>query len=96
VFFSETKRVPRPYGDETLAIIAKRLRHHILNTVRLCGAPNHNIEPSTRPEREEVRAKSSEVRSTHDAAWGRVRVRMVAAMGFGGTWGTEEQGAIEI
>jgi hypothetical protein len=96
VISCETKGIPRPYGNQPLTIVAKRMQHHILNAMRLCRAPNHNIEPITRLRRKKIRAKGSEVGTRHDAAWGRVRLLVVTAVGFEGTWGAEEECAIEV
>ena len=63
--------------------------------MRLRRAPDHDVEPCTRLGREEIRAKSSEVRPTHDAARGRVRL-VLAPRGLGGTWGAEEQRAVQV
>lgn len=95
VIILESERVPRPYGDETLTIVSKRMQHHILDAVRLCGAPDHDVEPCASLRREEIRAKSSKVRSAHDAARGRVR-QVLAAEGLGGTRGAEEERAVEV
>ena len=71
------------------------MQHHILDAVRLRRAPYHDVEPCTRLGREEIRAKSSEVRSAHDAARSRVRL-VLAAGGLGGTRRAEEERAVEV
>ena len=91
----ESECVARPYGNELLTIISKRVPHHILNVVRLCGTPDHDIEPGARLRRKEIRAKSGEVRSAHDAAWGWVWL-VVPAGGLGRTRRAENEGAVEV
>jgi hypothetical protein len=97
----EPERVPRPYGDEPLTTVSKSMGHHILNAMRLRRAPYHNVKPSARLRRKEIRAKGGEVRTTHDAARGRMgRLLMVVVMasaeGPGGTRGAEEERAVEV
>ena len=63
--------------------------------MRLRRAPNHNVEPSTRLRRKEVRAEGSQVRTGHDAAQRGVRL-VLAAAGLGGAWGAEEERAVQV
>ena len=60
-------------------------------------APDHDVEPSARPRREEIRAEGGEIRAGggHDAA-GRGVLMASAAIGLGSARGAEEEGAIEI
>ena len=58
-------------------------------------APDHDVEPSARPRREEIRAEGGEIRAGHDAAGRRVLMAS-AAIGLGSARGAEEEGAIEI
>ena len=58
-------------------------------------APDHDVEPSARPRREEIRAEGGEIRAGHDAA-GRGVLMASASVGLGSAQGAEEEGAVEI
>jgi hypothetical protein len=64
----EPEGIPRPYGDELISIVAESMQHHILDTMRLRRAPDHNVEPNTRLGRKDICAEGGEVRSGHDAS----------------------------
>lgn len=97
MFFLEPEGIPCPYGDKPSAIFPKCMEYHIIYTVGLSGAPDHNIEPCACLRREKIRTQGVEVRPAHDAAGRGVLVMLVmAAIGLWGTWGTEEEATVEI
>ena len=63
--------------------------------MRLRGAPDHDVQPSARLRREEIRAEDGEIRAGHDAA-GRGVLMALAAGGLGRARGAEEEGAVEV
>jgi len=63
--------------------------------VGLRRAPDHDVQPSARPRREEIRAEGGEIRAGHDAA-GRGVLMASAAVGLGSARGAEKEGPVEI
>ena len=95
MILGEPEGISRPYGDKLISIATKGMRHHIFDAVRLRRAPDHDVEPSARLRRKEIRAKRGEIRAGHDAARCRVLV-VLAAIGPGDSRGAEEEAAVEV
>jgi len=94
--FVKSEGIPSPNGHQLLLPLPKTLVHHTSNTVRLCGAPDHRIEPRPRRRVEQIITERREVRSGEDLAewsWSGIVDVLVVILAVGAA---EDEGSVKI
>ena len=98
----EPEGIACPDGAQVRAVWAEACGDHVIDGVRLGGAPHHGVEPCEGLRGEEVRTEGAHVRArVHAAEAGRIWVPLVVEFGLlwallGRAGRTEEECAVQV